>query len=82
MQDRNRQLDENLLQRAAGPYIGSKGGILDAGQLLPLAPISRPFLSCAELRLTASRTAVVPQTAADFRHRHWCDLSELIVSVN
>jgi D-alanine-D-alanine ligase-like ATP-grasp enzyme len=23
MQDRNRQLDENLLQRTAGPYIGS-----------------------------------------------------------
>ena len=50
-------------------------------------PISRPFLSCAELRLTAkgwlaSRTAAVPQTAADFRHRQWCDLPELIVSVN
>jgi hypothetical protein len=27
MQDRYRHLDENLLQRTAGPYIGSKGDI-------------------------------------------------------
>jgi hypothetical protein len=29
MQDRNRQLDENLLQRTAGPYIGSQPAVED-----------------------------------------------------
>jgi len=65
---------------------GSKGGILDAGQLLPLAPnqqtISELCRTSFDGEGLASRTAAVPQTAADFRHRQWCDLPELIVSMN
>ena len=41
MQDRNRQLDENLLQRAAGPYIwvkGRRGRRADGTAGLPPAP--------------------------------------------
>ncbi|HWL21397.1 MAG TPA: hypothetical protein VNS33_17125 [Bradyrhizobium sp.] len=63
-----------------------KGGILDAGQLLPLAPnqqtISELCRTSFDGEGLASRTAAVPQTAADFRHRQWCDLPELIVSMN
>ena len=41
MQDRSRQLDENLLQRTAGPYIRVNRVGLTAHRLLPLYPRQR-----------------------------------------
>ena len=41
MQDRSRQLDENLLQRTAGPYIWVNRVILVVGRLLPVFPWKR-----------------------------------------
>ena len=45
MQDRNRQLDENLLRRTAGPYIGSEAEILKASTTSPLYPQKRKSFS-------------------------------------
>ena len=50
MQDRNRQLDENLLQRAAGPYMWVIFGC--SSRLL--SPLYVRFSTKADLRLTAS----------------------------
>ena len=35
MQDRSRQLDENLLQRTAGPYIATHGRTIHVGHSRP-----------------------------------------------
>src|SRR5258708_3082037 len=40
MQDRNRQLDENLLQRAAGPYIRVKVGRTQYEYMSSAVPIN------------------------------------------
>jgi hypothetical protein len=43
MQDRICQIDENLLHRAAGPYIGVISAVLTGGQLVPLFPDQQTF---------------------------------------
>jgi len=59
MQDRSRQLDENLLQRTAGPYIWVNRVILVVGRLLPVFPWKR----------TSSGSVAMSQRCRQATHR-------------
>ena len=65
MQDRNRQLDENLLQRAAGPYIWVKSTVLTVNRSHPVYPDQRTFRE-----KSACRKGANCGHRADFMTRH------------
>jgi hypothetical protein len=67
MQDRNRQLDENLLQRAAGPYKRVMSVTLTVGRSLPVY-LNKPTLSGSVImsQTCQHRTHAAPQNASRF----------------
>ena len=71
MQDRICRIDENLLHRAAGPYIRVKSVVLSIGPPLPVFTKSRRFQSRAGLRMRA---------ISGLMHRSNCALSNQLLS--